>query len=71
MDLAARKNNFIQEIKNVEKESVIDALERVLKRENEEHQKMPSAHAKELDERLASYHNNPDDLLDWDDIKNE
>ena len=35
MDLEARKYNLIQELFSVKKESVIDALERVLKQEKE------------------------------------
>ncbi len=40
MDLDSRKYHFIQELFSVEKESIIDILERVLKREKEEHQKI-------------------------------
>jgi predicted secreted Zn-dependent protease len=71
MDLATRKYNFIQELVNIDKESIIDALEQVLKREKEEHQEISTAHKKELDQRLESYRNNPQDLLDWEDVKKD
>lgn len=70
MDLAARKYHFIQEIFNIDKESIIDALERVLKHEKE-NLKISTAHKKELDTRLESYKNNPDDVLNWEDVKGD
>jgi putative addiction module component (TIGR02574 family) len=69
MDLEARKYNFIQELFTVERASVIDALERVLKREKEEYQEISTENKKELDNRLESYKNNPNDVLDWKDVK--
>jgi len=71
MDLEARKYNFIQELFNVDRESIMDTLESVLKKEKEEHQEISTANKKILDERLESYKNNPDDLLDWEDVKND
>ncbi|RAV29305.1 addiction module protein [Sinomicrobium soli] len=69
MDLEVRKYHFIQELFNVDKESIMDVLERALKREKEQHQEIPTAHKKELDNRLESYKNNPDDVLDWEAVK--
>ncbi len=66
MDLAARKYHFIEELMTVEKESVMDALERVLKQEKESLQQIPADQRKELDKRLKSYSENPEDLLDWE-----
>lgn len=71
MDLEIRKYNLIQELFSVKKESVIDALERVLKQEKEQKKEISSAQKKELDRRLESYKNNPDDVLDWETIKND
>jgi len=71
MDLQLRKYNFIQELVNVEEESVIEALELVLKREKEQHEEISNAQRKELDQRLQSYKNNPDDILDWEAVKND
>lgn len=69
MDLEARKYQFIRELFKVDKEQVMTALERVLKREKEEYQEISSAHKKELESRLKSYKKNPNDLLDWEDVK--
>ena len=70
MDLQARKYNFMEQIFTIEKESVLEALERTLKQEREEVQEISTANKKILDERLESYKNNPDDLLDWENVKN-
>ena len=71
MDLEARKYHLIQELFSIDRESIIDTLERVLKREKEEHQEISTEHKKELDNRLESYKNNPNDVLDWKDVKND
>lgn len=71
MDLSARKYHFIKELMTVEKESVIEALEGVLKREKEAQQPISPTHKKELDKRLKSYADNPEDLLDWQEVKND
>lgn len=51
-------------------ESIIDTLERVLKSEKEDYQEISTEHKKELDNRLESYKENPNDVLDWDDVLN-
>ncbi len=71
MDLQLRKYNFIQELVLVEEESVIDALERVLKQEKDKHKNLSSIHKKELDNRLQSYKDNPDNVLDWETLKKD
>jgi len=71
MDLEARKYNFIKELFSIDKESIIDTLERVLKREKEQYQEISTEHKKELDNRLENYKNNPDDVLDWEDVKRD
>lgn len=71
MDLKARKYNFIQELFKVDKEKVMTALERVLKQETEQHQNISNTHKKELDSRLKSYKDNPDDVLDWKEVKRD
>ena len=71
MDLESRKYHFIQELFSIDRDSVMDSLERVLKKEKEEYQEISAANKKTLDERLESYKNNPDDLLDWGDVKND
>ena len=69
MDLEARKYNFIQELFTISRESSMSVLERVLKKEKEEYQEISTEHKKELDNRLESYKNNPNDVLDWKDVK--
>lgn len=71
MDLDSRKYQFIQELFSIDEESIIDALERVLKREKEEHQEISMEQKNELDNRLESYKNNPNDVLDWKDVKKD
>lgn len=71
MDLSARKYHFIKELMTIEKESVMEALERVLKKEKEAEQDISPVHMQELDKRLESYAKNPEDLLDWQEIKKE
>ena len=71
MDLSARKYHFIEELMTVEKERVMEALERVLKQEKEERQRISPAHKKELDKRLKSYSENSEDLLDWQELKKD
>lgn len=71
MDLEVRKYHFMQELFSIDRESVMDTLERVLKREKEQYQEIPTAHKKELDNRLESYKNNPNDVLDWEDVKRD
>ena len=72
MDLATRKYNFIQElINNVDKENILEALEKVLNQKKEEHQELSEEIKQELDSRLTSYLNNPDDVLDWEEVKND
>lgn len=70
MDLATRKYNFIRELIDIDKESIIEALERVLKQIREE-ETLDDALKQELDNRLFAYQDNPEDLLDWEDVKND
>lgn len=71
MDLTTRKYNFIQELININKESILEALEKVLIQMKEEEQELSEGIKKELDDRLSKYKNNADDLLDWDSVKND
>ncbi|WP_010178996.1 addiction module protein [Aquimarina agarilytica] len=71
MDLQARKYNFMEQLFEIEKESILEALELTLKKEREASLKISTADKKVLDQRLESYKNNPDDLLDWKDVENE
>ena len=69
MNLATRKYYFIQELLNIDKESVMDDLERIIKREKEAQQDLSPELKKALDYRLKLYRENPEDVLDWDEIK--
>ncbi|MCG2431923.1 MULTISPECIES: addiction module protein [Aequorivita] len=71
MDLKTRKYNFIQELFKIDKEKVMTALERVLKQEIEEQLEISKAHKKELDSRLKSFKDNPEDVLDWEEVKRD
>jgi hypothetical protein len=70
MDLAARKYSFIEEIFNVENDT-FEKLEKILKQDKIEKIGVPTEHKVVLDERLEAYKKNPQELLDWDEIKNE
>ncbi|PCI33317.1 MAG: hypothetical protein COB60_07805 [Flavobacteriaceae bacterium] len=69
VDLETRKYHFIQELFSIDKDKIMTALERVLKHEKEEHHEISIMHKKELDNRLENYKKNPDDVLDWKDVK--
>ena len=68
-DLSARKYQFIEELMSIEDANIMEALERVLKQEKEKQPSISSAQKKELDQRLKKYSKNPDDLLDWPEVK--
>jgi hypothetical protein len=71
MDLEVRKYNFIQELISIDKDKIMTTLELVLKQEKEEHQEVSPIHKKELDGRLERYKKNPNDVLDWNDVKQD
>ena len=71
MDLQLRKYNFIQEIFGIEKESARDALEKTFKEVIESDYEIPQEQKEILDQRLKSYKDNPDELLDWEEVKKD
>jgi hypothetical protein len=71
MDLSVRKYHFIEELMTVEEESVMDALEQVLKQKKEAQEQISNSNKKELDKRLKNYSENPDDTIDWQEVKND
>ncbi len=71
MDLTTRKYNFIRQLINIDEESIIEALERVLNQQKKEDTVIETDIKQELDLRLESYQKKPHDLLDWEDVKNE
>lgn len=68
-DLSKRKYHFIEELMSIEDANIMDALERVLKQEKKDIQTITSAQKQELDKRLKSYSKDPEDLLDWQEVK--
>ena len=70
MDLSARKYSFIEEIFNVE-EDTFERLEKILKKAKVDKLEISSEHKEELNKRLETYRKNPQNLLDWDELKNE
>ena len=70
MDLSARKYSFIEEIFNIENDT-FEKLEKILKKAKVEKTEIPLDHKEELDKRLEAYRKTPEDLLDWDEVKNE
>lgn len=69
MDLQLRKYNFIQKIFGIEKESAMDTLEQTLKEIMESDYQIPKEQQEILDQRLESHKENPENLLDWDEVK--
>ena len=69
MDLSARKYSFIKEIFALENDT-FEKLEKVLKKAKAEKAVVPLEHKDELDRRMETYLENPQDLLDWDEVKN-
>ena len=68
MDLATRKYNFIQQIFDID-ENLLDELELVLFHDLKSNNHLSISTINELDDRIESYKKNPDDVLDWDDVK--
>ena len=68
MDLATRKYNFIQEVFSIENE-IFEKLEKILKKEKNEKSEIPLDHKLELEKRLEEYRKNPENVLNWSDLK--
>lgn len=69
MDLSTRKYQPIQELVGLENETILEMLEHILQQENAQPQDISDEIKKELDLRLKSYKENPDDLLDWQKVR--
>lgn len=54
----------------IENDALVE-LEKILQKYKLNKIGVPSEHKEELDNRLESYKENPQDLLDWDDIKKD
>lgn len=68
MDLETRKYHLIKEIFSIDRESIMDSLERVLKLEKERSD-ISQSNQEKLDTRLENYTENPSDVLDWEKVK--
>jgi len=69
MDLQTRKYQVIKELFKVESEQVIEIMENILNVQNENKIALPAWQKDILDERLKELEANPENLLDWDTIK--
>ena len=59
-------------IEDLEKEiDALEKLEKILKKYSLDKLGVPTDHKDELDKRLEAYRENPEDLLDWDEIKRD
>ena len=59
-------------IEDLEKEiDTLEELEKILQKYKLNKLGVPSEHRDELDKRLESYRENPQDLLDWDAVKKD
>lgn len=61
-------------IEEVQDEKILEAIYTLLEKEvKKDHSGTPLSEEQKrlLDERLASYYSNPDDLLDWEEVKAE
>lgn len=67
MDLAARKYHFIEKLLKIDSENIMAKLENVLGNDDTI---VSASHKKILQERIDSFEKNPEELLDWDDVKN-
>ncbi|WP_422351702.1 hypothetical protein [Flagellimonas sp.] len=65
MDINLRKYNFIQKLITIKNENALDILEQTLDKIIENNYQISEENLNLLNERLRSYRNNPDDLVDW------
>lgn len=70
-DLVARKNRFIEEVRNIEDEKILKSLEVTLKKKKQELKKPSPAQKTELDSRLENFQKHPNDLLDWEEVSKD
>ncbi len=69
MNIELEKRRIIEEIISVEDEWILKAIKKLLDLDisddvDEEHQQI-------LNERIAEYHSNPDEVLQWEEVKKE
>ena len=80
MNIEATKLELMQLLLQTEKESLLNKLKKVFEEEYEDIDKclireeghgISTAHKKELDTRIESYKNSPNDVLEWGAVKND
>lgn len=71
MDLLSRKYSFIEEFININSEYMLEKFEKILKEERKTQLEVSSEHKKILLERLNSYKENPENIIDWNHVKND
>lgn len=62
------KIDLIRWLTDLQDPSVLEKLQAL---KNQQDYELNDAHKKLLDDRLASYENNPDQALDWESVMNE
>jgi hypothetical protein len=67
--ILSRKYTTIEDLEI--EEDTLQKLENILKKYKLDKLGVPSEHKDELDKRLETYRENPQDLLDWDAVKKE
>lgn len=67
--ILSRKYTTIEDLEI--EEYTLQKLENILKKYKLDKLGVPSEHKDELDKRLETYRENPQDLLDWDAVKKE
>jgi hypothetical protein len=68
MDIQSIKIDLIHWLTELEDISVLEKLQTF---KNQEEENLSKAHRDLLDERISSYQENPDSLIDWDDMVKE
>ena len=67
--ISSGKHTAIEDLEN--ENDALEELEKILQKYKLNKLGVPSEHRDELDKRLESYRENPQDLLDWDAIKKD
>ena len=67
--ISSGKYTTIEDLEN--ENDALEELEKILQKYKLNKLGVPSEHRDELDKRLESYRENPQDLLDWDAIKKD
>ena len=69
MDIKKRKYNLIQKLMNVEDKDILKTLEEILYQEENAQEELSDNIQKELDGRLKAYKKNPEQAIDWEEVK--